>query len=105
MTADKLVYIPGAGDTEFSNGSYPLSGLLKNNSLLIKVQDGEAIKLTSDITDLDFFDYDPVCVTNTWTKPKTWSQWATTANETYELYNEHDNATCSVNVVLNAVAP
>lgn len=77
-----------------------------NNSLLITVRNGSAIKLAADLIDDDVSSGDdPVCITSLWTEPKSLLQWATTANETYTLSANHDNADCKVNVVLNAVTP
>ncbi len=84
-----------------------ISGYKKfNNSLLIKVKDGDAIKLFSYLFDDDSAsDDDYVCWVTWWTKPKTLLEWATTANDTYNLTADHDYADCTLTVVLNAVAP
>lgn len=78
-----------------------------NNSLLIQVKDGDAIKLFSYLTDDDSAsDDDPVCVVpGLWTEPKTLLEWAATANETYNLTADHDNTDCNLKVILNAVKP
>lgn len=77
-----------------------------NNTLLLSVKDGDSIKLAADLIDHDISSNDDaVCVVSLWTQSKPLIQWAATSDESYFLSANHDNADCSVEVVLNAVVP
>lgn len=76
----------------------------QHNVLHVAVPGGEEILITAGILDDD----DPgipdfICMVTYHTGARSLFEWAATQNEAVQLYAPHNNGTCAVDVVLNAV--
>lgn len=89
------------------NNSLDWEFVQNNNSMIVPVTGGEALRLEIGLFDDDVTignHSDPICVASLWTADKTLNQWAATKNETYQLHQPNNgNAECWVNITISAI--
>jgi hypothetical protein len=106
---------------ELDNGNYDLAGfplcnlpslndcfanffLQNNNTVEIDLKDNETLRLQVSLMDQDSgspFDY--MCEQTIYIGPYSFDDWAKIKNGTYYLVSDQEDATCNVEVILNAV--
>jgi len=77
-----------------------------NNKLIITLKDGDSLLLFSELYDYDELSSDDaICNQYVWVGPRTVEQWAAVVNEPYNLIQPEGDATCNLQVILNALNP
>lgn len=75
-----------------------------NNKLTIPLKEGDSLQLKVVMYEFDnASNPDSICTSEVWVGPKTIEQWAATENEPYYLIQPEGDATCTLEVILNAI--
>jgi len=86
--------------------NYSLPYEVNNNKLVVHLKDGDSLLLDVSLWDFDnASNPDPCCNQYVWVGPRTIEQWAATVNEPYYLIQPEGDATCTLEVILNALKP
>jgi hypothetical protein len=96
------------GDPNYSYGCMVESEYQPGkNKIVVTLRDQDALQIFVNLDEYDnMSDADPVCQTEGWVGPRTLDQWAGTFNEALWYYmGDNGNASCAVEVILNALKP